>query len=217
MYPPGPEQTETREHLTLPDVVAIVFRGADSFAAFARDYLTRENPPAFALAAWLLGMDGVAAALELEYVTTGAHLVDNWFHAWLRIMFAGIGVAVVRYWLAGSVFHGVVRLSGGHGRARTSRCIFLYAALPLVLVELSVKVVQMLVYGNNYFAGQTNPTLDGALGGVMMAAFVYSVFLCYVGMRRVQGAERTRSLVVMGIVGAVLTALAGLFFFQGGA
>lgn len=214
---PGPEPVDAREHLTLPDVVVVVMRGPASFATFARDYLTRDNPPAFLLVAWLLGMDGVAAALEFDYVATGAHLVDNWFHAWLRIMFAGIGAAVLRYWLAGSVYHGVVRLAGGHGRARTSRCIFLYAALPLVLVELAVKVVQMLVYGNAYFAGQTNPSLESALGGFMMAAFMYSVFLCYVGMRRVQGAERGRSLLVMGLVGAVLVVVVAMFFFRGGA
>jgi hypothetical protein len=214
---PGEQKTDALEPMTLPDVVRVVFGGSASFAAFAGTYLTRQNPPAFILVGWLLGMDGVAAALDLEYMTTGTHLVDNWFHAWLRIMLAGIGAGVVRYWVVGSVFHGVVRLSGGHGSARTSRCIFLYAALPLVTIELSVKVLQMLVYGNEYFAGLTNPALDGVVGGFMMGAFAYSVFLCYVGMRRVLGADRARSLLVMGGVGVAMVLFAAAVFLKGGA
>lgn len=213
---PPLKESDAREPMTLPDVVRVVFGGARSFSEFTGTYLTRENPPAFMLVAWLLGMDGVAAALELEYMTTGAHLVDNWFHAWLRIMFAGIGAAVVRYWLVGSAFHGVVRMAGGHACARTSRCVFLYAALPLVIVELSVKVVQMLVYGNGYFAGLTNPALDGATGGLMLGALAYSVFLAYSAMRSVLGTDRGRSLVVLALVGAILVVFASMLFLAGG-
>jgi hypothetical protein len=212
-----PPQSDSREPMTLPDVVRVVFSGRDRFAEFAGAYLTRENPPAFMLVAWLLGMDGVAAALELEYLTTGAHLVDNWFHAWLRIMFAGVGAAVVRYWLVGSAFHGIVRMAGGHALARTSRCVFLYAALPLVIVELAVKVVQMLVYGNNYFAGLTNPALDGVTAGVMLMAMAYSVMLGYSAMRRVLGADRGRSLVVLALVGVIVLVFSAMLFFKGGA
>jgi hypothetical protein len=207
---------ERREPMTFPDVVRVVFTGRSGFAAFAAERLVRAAPPSFFIVAWLLGMDGVAGALELEYVTRGEHLVDNWFHAWLRIMFAGIGAGVVRYWLAGTLFHGVVLLAGGRGAARTSRYIFLYAALPVVVIELSVKVVQMLAYGNDYFAGQTNPTLDGVNGGLMAGAFVYSALLCYTGMRRVQGADRTRSILVLVAVAIAAAMFALAIFMQGG-
>lgn len=205
-----------RPALTLPDVIAIVFGGPRRFAAFAGEYLTRPGPPSFFLVAWLLGMDGVAAALELEYYTSGQHLVDNWFHAWLRILFAGVGAGFIRYWLAGTVFHGVVRFAGGHTPARTSRYIFLYAVLPLVVVELSFKVLQMLVYQNDYFAGQTNPGFDAFAGGVMTAAFLYSALLCYTGMRRVAGAERTRSLVAFAVLAAFALIAGVILFTQGG-
>lgn len=210
---PQVSQDERHESMTFPDVVRVVFSGRSAFAAFAQERLVHPGPPAFMIVAWLLGMDGVAGALELEYVTRGEHLVDNWFHAWLRIMFAGIGAAVVRYWLAGTIFHGVVLLAGGHGAARTSRYLFVYAALPVVVVELSVKVMQMLAYGNGYFAGQTNPALDGFNGGAMAAAFLYSAILCYTGMRRVQGAERARSIAVL-IGAAFLAALFALALFM---
>jgi hypothetical protein len=204
------------EPMTFPDIVRVVFGGPSSFAAFASDYLTRPGPPSFFIVAWLLGMDGVAGALEIEYLTTGQHLVDNWFHAWLRIMFAGIGAAVIRYWVMGSVFHGVVLLAGGRADARTSRYIFLYAAIPLVVVELSVKVMQMLVYGNDYFAGRTNSALDGLVGGLMLAAFIYSAVLCYTGMRRIQSAQRTRSLAALGALAVLAVLFAVILITQGG-
>jgi hypothetical protein len=202
--------------LTLPDVLARVFSGRRRFAEFAGEFLTRPGPPSFYLVVWLLGMDGVAAALELEYYTAGQHLVDNWFHAWLRIMFAGVGAGVIRYWLAGTVFHGVVLFAGGHVPARTSRYLFLYAALPVVVVELSIKVLQMLVYQNGYFAGQTNPAFDGATGGAMAAAFVYTALLCYTGMRTVLGTERTRSLIALVGLVVVTLFLGVLLFIPGG-
>jgi hypothetical protein len=210
-------RTAELEPMTLPDVVRVVFSGPVAFVSFARTYLTRQGPPAFYLAAWLLGMDGVAGALELEFLTTGTHIVDNWFHAWLRIVFAGVAAGVVRYWLVGTLFHGVVLLSGGRGSARTSRYVFLYAALPVVVVELTVKVVQMLVYGNGYFAGLTNPSFDGAAGGVMMGSFVYTAVLCYAGMRGLMSAPRTRSLLVIGFLVVLLVWFALAFFFRGGA
>jgi hypothetical protein len=208
-------QTE-KPDLLLPDVIAEVFRGPRRFAAFAGEYLTRPGPPAFYLVAWLLGMDGVAAALELEFYTAGEHLVDNWFHAWLRILFAGVGFGVIRYWVGGTVFHGVVLFAGGHSPARTSRYLFLYAALPVVVVELSVKVLQMLVYQNAYFAGQTNPAFDGFTGGLMTAAFLYSAILCYTGIRSVTGAERTRSLIAFVLLAAFALIAGTLLFTQGG-
>jgi hypothetical protein len=209
-------QEPQKPDLTLPDVIAEVFAGPRRFVAFAGERLTRPGPPSFFLVAWLLGMDGVAAALELEYYTAGEHLVDNWFHAWLRIVFAGIGFGVIRYWVGGTVFHGVVLFAGGHSPARTSRYIFLYAALPVVVVELSVKVLQMLVYQNNYFAGQTNPAFDGFTGGLMTAAFIYSAILCYSGMRHVTGADRTRSLVALVVLAAFALIAGTVLFTLGG-
>jgi hypothetical protein len=210
------DRTPEREPLTFPDVVRATFSGPSTFVAFAREYLTHPGPPSFLIVAWLLGMDGVAGALDIEYMTTGRHITDNWFHAWLRIMFAGLGAGVIRYWLMGTVFHGVVLLAGGRAQARTSRYLFLYAAVPLVVVELSVKVVQMLVYGNDYFAGRTDAGLAGFAGGVMLAAFVYSAVLCYAGMRRFLNTQRTRSLAALGAVAALAALFAAVLITQGG-
>lgn len=214
--PEQPTPALEPEPLTFPDVVRAVFSGPRVFATYAARYFIRPAPPSFYIVVWLLGMDGVAAAMELEFFTTGHHLVDNWFYAWLRIMFAGVGAGVIRYWLAGTVFHGVVLLSRGHGTARTSRYIFLYAVLPVVLVELAVKVAQMLVYGNGYFTGASNPSFDAFAGGAMAAAFMYSAVLCYTGMRTVQGTDRGRSLAVLVGV-AVITVFFGIALIaQGG-
>lgn len=202
--------------MTLPDVVAAVFAGPARFVGFARARLLEPGPPSFYLVVWLLGMDGVAAAMELEYYTAGKHLVDNWFHAWLRIMTAGVGAGVIRYWLAGTVFHGIVLFAGGHGPARNSRYLFLYAVLPVVVIELAVKVLQMLVYQNDYFAGATRPALDGAAGGVMAGAFIYTAVLSYRGMRDVLGTDRVRTVIALGGLAAFMLLLAAILFFSGG-
>jgi len=202
--------------LTLPDVVVAVMSGPGRFVAFAERWLREPGPPSFYLVVWLLGMDGVAAALELEFYTAGKHLVDNWFHAWLRVMSAGVGAGVIRYWLAGTVFHGVVLFAGGRVRARTSRYVFLYAALPVVVVELGIKVLQMLVYQNDYFTGATNPVFDGATAGAMAGVFLYTAVLCYHGMRGVLGTDRVRSLLALGALAVLMLLMAAVLFVSGG-
>lgn len=191
------------DSLTLPDVVREVM--AD-FAGFAKRHLAVAVPPAMMLVGWMLGMDGVAGALDIEHFGGRGYPVDNWFHAWLAILIAGIPAAVVRYWFGGMVFHGVVRIAGGHGPARMSRRLFLYGAIPLIITDLVVKIVQMIAYGNAYFGGQTKSGLDAFLGGLLLAAFLWTGYLLFVGMTRVQGAERRRS--ILAIVGIALLMMA---------
>jgi len=196
------EETDAKPQLTIFDVIRDVFR---DFRTFARENLTEPRPPAMLLVAWLLGMDAVAGAIELEFAQQGRYLIDNWFHAWLRMMGMGAIAGVARYWLMGTIFHGVVRLAGGSGQMRTSRYIFLYAAIPVVIVDLTIKIVQMLYYGNKYFTGQTNPAFDAFTAGLMLGAYVFTAKLCYQGMRELTGADRSRSiLLIIGVALAVV-------------
>jgi hypothetical protein len=198
------EHPEARPPLTIFDVIRDVFR---DFRGFAHEFLTEPRPPAMLLIAWLLGMDAVAGAIELEYAQQGHYLVDNWFHAWLRIMGMGVIGGFARYWLMGTIFHGVVRLAGGRGEKRTSRYIFLYSAIPVVIVDLLIKVMQMIYYGNEYFIGQTSVTVDAFTAGLMLGAYIFTARLCYQGMRELTGADQTRSILL--IAGAAL-AVVGL-------
>ncbi len=191
------DQTAEQHSVTVLDVIRGVFR---NFPEFAKTHLTGARPPALIVTVWLLGMDAVAGAMELEFVQRGDYIVDNWFHAWLRIMGIGILLGTVRYWVVGTLFHGIVRLAGGHGAMRTSRYIFLYASVPVVVVDLSFKVFQMLHYGNRYFTGQTNEILDGIMAGIMLAVYIYSVRLCYIGMCLLMGADRLRSVVLIVVI-----------------
>lgn len=187
----------TPEKLTLPDVIKAVFT---DYVGFAERHLKEPRPPVMLIAVWLIGMDAVTGAIELENVLGQQYVVQNWFHAWIRIMVGGAAAGVLRYWMVGSLFHLLVLGAGGKGPARTSRYIFLYAALPVSVVDLSIKVVQMLVYRNGYFAGSTNATLEGAFATVMLAAYGYTLLLCYRGMRALMGADRRRSIAVLAAV-----------------
>lgn len=191
------------QQITLPDVIRDVFR---NFTGFAEEHLSRPQPPSLPILVWLLGMDAVAGAMELEYLQQGRYLVDNWFHTWLRIMGMGIILGTVRYWFVGTVFHGIVRLAGGSGPMRTSRYIFLYSAIPVVVVDLLLKVFQMLYYGNGYFMGQTNATVDAVTGGIMLGAYLYTARLAYTGMRVLMGADWLRSILLVAAIAVAMVA-----------
>jgi hypothetical protein len=76
----------------------------------------------------------------------------------------------------------------------------------MAVCSLSIKILQMVIYGNSYFTGQTNPAVEGMFGVVMLGAYGYTLILCYRGMRALQGTDARRSI-------AMLVALsAGMIF-----
>ena len=201
----NPPQETPEPQLTVVDVIAAVFR---DFRGFAARYLREPGPPSFFVVVWLMGMDGIAGALDYQTMTGAEAALDNWFYTWVQIMFVGVFTGVARYWIAGSVFHALVLAAGGSGPARTSRYIFVYAVLPVAVTHLIVKIVQMLVYRNGYFAGQTEPVLDGFFAGAMMLAFFFSIVLCFRGMTTLQNADPARSRVILAAVAVGMAALA---------
>ncbi len=202
--PPTDHRSETpADHLTVPDVIREVFTNFSGFAP----RLLEPRPPALLIMVWLIGMDAVAGTIEMEYVQRGTYLVDNWFYAWLRIIVGGALMGVIRYWLVGSLFNVGVRLAGGDGLMRTSRYIFLYAAIPVAVVDLALKVVQMLIYRNQYFIGQTSAVLDGIIGGVMLGTWLFTVRLMYKGMCQLMGADRRKSIALIATVAITIFAL----------
>ena len=198
-----PQSENLRVKLTFPDVVKAVFT---NFVEFADQHLRNPNPPLMYIAIWLIGMDTIAGGIELAYIYNQQYDVNNWFYAWIRILVAGALMGIFRYWMVGTIFHLVVMAAGGTREARTSRYILLYALLPMSVCSLSIKILQMLIYGNKYFVGQTNPAVEGMLGFVMLGAYVYTLILCYRGMRALQNTDKRRSI-------AMLVALsAGMIF-----
>lgn len=197
------ETPRSDDAFTIQGVIHQVFVNFSGFAP----RLLEPRPPALLIMIWLIGMDAVAGTIEMEYVQRGTYLVDNWFSAWVRIMAGGMLVGVIRYWLVGSIFHLGVRLAGGDGLMRTSRYIFLYSAIPVAVVDLSLKVVQMLVYRNQYFIGQTSVVLDGIIGGVMLGTWLFTVRLMYIGMTQLMGADRRKSIVLITAVAVAVFVL----------
>jgi len=198
------QPSETPRSLTFPDVIKLV---VVDFVGFARQYLGRPNPPLMYITVWLIGMDAVAGGIELGYIYGGQYDVDNWFFAWIRIIAVGMPIGVFRYWVVGSMFHLVVIAAGGHGLFRTSRYILLYALMPASVINLSIKILQMLLYQNGYFAGERNTAVEGVFGIAMMAAYVFTIVLCYRGMRAVQQADARRSITMLVLLSLGTVAL----------
>jgi hypothetical protein len=209
MEPDAAQHPETPPSLTFPDLIKVIFV---DFVGFARRYLVHPHPPLMYIAVWLIGMDAVAAGIELEYAYNQLYGLDNWFIAWIRIIVGGAAVGILRYWLVGSIFHVVVIASGGKGIARTSRYILLYALLPASVTDLSIKVVQMLIYQNGYFEGHRYAAVEGLFGLLMMAAYVFTIVLCYRGMLVVQQTDRRRSIVMLAALslGTILLSILSL-------
>ena len=210
MMEPEPTQPpESLPHLTFPDVIKVI---VVDFVWFARHYLGRPNPPLMYIAIWLIGMDAVAGGIELGYVYGGQYDLDNWFFAWIRIIVGGTAIGVFRYWLVGSIFHLIVIAAGGKGIARTSRYILLYALLPASVTNLSIKILQMLLYQNGYFTGERIAVIEGLFGIVMMVAYVFTIVLCYRGMIAVQQADGRRSIVMLAALslGTIVLSMIGL-------
>lgn len=200
----SPDQDAPREAITVPDLIRAVFT---DFVGFADQHLRAPNPPLMYIAVWLIGMDTIAGGIELAYVYNEQYDLDNWFYAWIRILVAGAMMGIIRYWLVGTLFHLIVVAAGGKGEARTSRYILLYALLPMAVCSLSIKILQMIIYGNRYFTGQTNAVVEGAFGVIMLAAYVYTLMLCYRGMRALQNTDARRSIAVLIAVSAGMVAL----------
>ena len=55
----------------------------------------------------------------------------------------------------------------------------------------------MLIYQNGYFAGVRSVVVEGLFGLLMMAAYFFTIVLCYRGMRAIQNTDRRRSIVML--------------------
>ncbi len=205
-YTPPPEPTPRPN---LPDLIRDI---VVDFTGFAGRHLAAPHPPLMFIAMWLIGMDTVTGGIELSYIYSEQYEVTNWFYAWIRIIVGGVAMGVFRYWLVGSLFHLVVMLSGGQGEARTSRYILLYALLPASVLNLLIKVVQMLIYQNNYFTGERNLAIEGIFGMFMTAAYVFTIVLCYRGMRALQQTDRRKSIITLVAlsIGTVMLTVVGM-------
>jgi hypothetical protein len=194
---------------TFPDLVKLVFT---DFVGFANRYLKSSPPPLMYMAVWLIGMDAMAGGIELSYIAGDQYDVDNWFYAWIRIIVGGAAIGIFRYWMVGTIFHVVVLLAGGDGPWRTSRYILLYALLPMSVCNLSIKILQMLIYGNKYFIGQTNALVEGLFGTIMLGVYVYTIVLCYRGMRALQQTDRRRSIALLASlsIGMIVLTIIGM-------
>ncbi len=191
---------------TLPDVVRDV---VVDFAAFARPWVGRGRPPAFPFIVWLAGMDAVAAMVEMRSLG-GDPVTADWFHAWLRIVLGGIPAGVLRYVAAGTVFFVAARAAGARARWIAACDVFACAMLPVAVIDLGVKVVQMLVYGNAFFVGRRDAFVDAVLGMTMFGASILGLRLCWVALTAVFGAPRVRAAVVL-VAGVAVLIVAALF------
>ncbi|MEK7448749.1 MAG: tetratricopeptide repeat protein [Planctomycetota bacterium] len=179
---------------------------------FLRTYLAIDNLPFFYLTLWLTGMARIINKMEFKQ----KYPSDNWIIVWLVIMLGGIVAGFLYYWVTGTVYHWFARLSGGARNYRLSRYILLYSFLPYHLIIIFSIIINMIIYGNKYFAGNTNTILNYVEFGITLIVLVYSLILSFIGIRVLQQTKLIRSVIFFIILPIILliAAIGFVTFFE---
>ena len=104
--------------------------------------------------------------------------------------FIGGGIyGLLVYWLGGLMIHALARGFGGSSSYRQARHIVGLAAAPLALSLFLVWPVRLAIYGGDVFksGGSDGGVGDKIFEGLVVASFVWTIVLVYVGVRTVSG------------------------------
>ncbi|UCD55949.1 MAG: tetratricopeptide repeat protein [Candidatus Hydrogenedentota bacterium] len=195
------------EHIDVSAAIPEEFRAKPTFFAFVRDFFVHyaaslkkhmkaKKPPYLYIFIWMLGMSSVIDRIEIKALQNQAYAVENWGVLWGMILVGGIVSGYVAYHVGGAVYHFRVWLSGGSKDRLISRNLFLYTGIPIYAVAILSQATDTVVYGDKYFAGQTNASLDLTWTVVAVAAILYSITLSYRGVRLLQETKPVRSVLL---------------------
>jgi hypothetical protein len=85
-----------------------------------------------------------------------------------------------------------------------ARNIYLYAALPIAMAEIATKIIEMAIYGKDYFKGNINTTLDNIFTYIGFAVLIYYLILLYFGFREILKTRKTESLIFFILIPILL-------------
>jgi hypothetical protein len=134
----------------------------------------------------LAGIAGVLAAPVARQILNGGSsvvVVPVW------AFFGGMFYAFAVYWLGGGLLFRASRRLGSLGGWRRSRHLLGLASAPLALSLLTLWPIRVAIYGKQLFftGGDDFGRGDAIFGGLVYAAFAWSLYLLLVGVRTVHG------------------------------
>lgn len=119
--------------------------------------------------------------------------------------FGGVLYAMAVYWLGGGLLYGAARRFGGLGGYRRARSLLALSAAPLALSLLTLWPLRIAIYGEDLFrtGGSDWGPGDRIFGGVLYAAFGWSLVLLVIGVRTVHGWTWGRSAATVALAAAL--------------
>jgi len=161
-----------------------------------RNHLRVQKPPFLFIFIWMLGMSSVIDRIELKSLQNQAYPLDNWAATWALILVGGIVSGYIACYAGGAFYHLRVWLAGGSKSMHISRNLFLYTGIPIYAITILSEAVDTFVYGDKYFAGQTNLSLDLTWFCLAVGAILYSIALSYRGVRLLLDTKHIRSIIL---------------------
>jgi len=119
--------------------------------------------------------------------------------------FGGAVYAFGVYWLGGGLLYGAARRFGSLGGYRRARSLLALSAAPLALCLCTLWPLRIAIYGEDLFrtGGNDWGPGDRIFGGLVYAAFAWSLVLLVVGVRTVHGWSWGRSTATVALAAAL--------------
>jgi len=163
--------------------------------AFNVKHATEKMPPYFLLTAWIFGVAHLLNVFRLTIVGNPMMIEANdWWVIWPTAILMGIFWGVFLYYVIGFVFHGLIKLSGGKSKIKTSSNILLYSNKYLYLAIIFVSFSNMINFGNSYFYGAGAGTIAEILFIILiLSAAIYSLQQIYSSVISITHAGKKRA------------------------
>ena len=137
----------------------------------------------------LVGVAGIAGVLSTHVARTILNDGSSTIIVPIWAFFGGMFYAFAVYWLGGGLLYYASRRLGSLGGWRRSRHLLGLATAPLALSLVTLWPVRIAIYGRQLFytGGDDYGRGDAIFGGLVFAAFAWSLYLLLVGVRTVHG------------------------------
>ncbi len=186
------------------------------YTGFLDDYIKTDEPPFYYLAVWIAGIVVVLNRFDHGAAMGSEYPIASWLGVWGAALLGGMVFGPLAYFVAGSIFHFRVLLCWGYRRHKVSRLIWLYSTWPLFVGSIIVTTLAMVVYGDDYFTGPTDSTLDLITIAVFILCLAYSAYLSYRGVVRTQEGNRVGAFFLFVVApGIFYGILVGISFWYG--
>jgi tetratricopeptide (TPR) repeat protein len=166
------------------------------FKTVLRNHLRDRKPPFLFIFTWMLGMSSVIDRVQLKSLQNQAYPLDNWPAMWGFILVGGIVSGYIACYVGGAFYQLRVSLAGGSKSMHISRNLFLYTGIPIYAITILSATSDTFVYGDKYFTGKTNPSLDVTWFFLAVGAILYSIALSYRGVRLLLDTKHIRSIIM---------------------